>query len=132
MSMEIAKLYKSAYNNQLQQSIYLCHKRNMSQIWQMNTLWESQTEADTGFSKRGSVGCRGHEYFILGTFRSGTYHVVHRQMVGGQNTGGQNASQNSKEDKMQAMKSALLEKCPPRRLPSFKFEGVENCPPFLR
>ena len=44
MSMEIVQLCKSTYNNQLQQSIYLCHKRNMSQIWQVNTLWQSQGE----------------------------------------------------------------------------------------
>ena len=42
--MEKAQLCKSAYNNQLQQSIYLCHKRNMSQIWQVKTLWQSQSE----------------------------------------------------------------------------------------
>ena len=30
--MEIAQLCKSAFNNQLQQSICLCHKRNISQI----------------------------------------------------------------------------------------------------
>ena len=41
--MKIAQLYKSAYNNQLQQSIYLCHKRKMSQIWQGNTLWKSHS-----------------------------------------------------------------------------------------
>ena len=40
--MEIAQLCKSAYNNQLQQSIYLCHKRKMSQIWQVNTLWQKK------------------------------------------------------------------------------------------
>ena len=40
--MEIAHLCKSAYNNQLQQSIYLCHKRKMSQIWQVNTLWQNK------------------------------------------------------------------------------------------
>ena len=40
--MEIAQLCKSAYNNQLQPSIYLCHKRKMSQIWQVNTLWQSK------------------------------------------------------------------------------------------
>ena len=34
--MEKAQLRKSAYNNQLQQSIYLCDKRKMSQIWQVN------------------------------------------------------------------------------------------------
>ena len=39
-----AQLCKSAYNNQLQQSIYLCHKRKISQIWQMNTLWQSQSQ----------------------------------------------------------------------------------------
>ena len=31
--MEIAKLCKNTYHNQLQESIKLCHKRNMSQIW---------------------------------------------------------------------------------------------------
>ena len=36
--MEIAQLCKSAYNNQLQQSIYLCHKKKMSHLWQVNTL----------------------------------------------------------------------------------------------
>ena len=42
--MEKAQLCKSAYNNQLnQQSIYLCHKKKMSQIWQVNTLWQSQS-----------------------------------------------------------------------------------------
>ena len=41
--MEIAQLCKSTYNNQLQQSVYLCHKRNMSQIWQVYTLWQSQS-----------------------------------------------------------------------------------------
>ena len=39
--MEIAKLCKRAYSSQLQQSIYLCHKRKMSQIWHVNTLWQS-------------------------------------------------------------------------------------------
>ena len=38
--MEIAHLCKITYNYQLQQSIYLYHKRNMSQIWQVNTLAE--------------------------------------------------------------------------------------------
>ena len=42
--MEIAQLYKSTYNNQLQQSIYLCYKMNMSQIWQVNKLWQSQSK----------------------------------------------------------------------------------------
>ena len=42
--MEIAQLYQSTYNNKLQQSIYICYKRNMSQIWQENTLWQSQSE----------------------------------------------------------------------------------------
>ena len=37
LSMEIAKSCKSTYNNQWQQLIYLYHKRNMSQIWQVNT-----------------------------------------------------------------------------------------------
>ena len=36
--MEMAQLCNRAYNNQLQQSIYLCHWRKMSQIWQVNTL----------------------------------------------------------------------------------------------
>ena len=34
--MEIAQLYKSAFNNQL-------HKRNMSQIWKVNILWQGQS-----------------------------------------------------------------------------------------
>ena len=33
LSMEIAQLCKITHNNQLQQSIYLSHQRNMSQIW---------------------------------------------------------------------------------------------------
>ena len=41
--MEIAQLRKSTYNNQLQQSIYLCHDRIMSQIWHVNTIWLSQS-----------------------------------------------------------------------------------------
>ena len=41
--MEIAQLYKSTSTNQLQQSIYLCHKRNMFQILQVNILWQSQS-----------------------------------------------------------------------------------------
>ena len=35
--MEKAQLCKSVHNNQLQQSICPCHKRKMSQIWQVNT-----------------------------------------------------------------------------------------------
>ena len=42
--MEKAQLCKSTYNNQLKQSIYLCHKRKMSQIWQVHTLWQSQSK----------------------------------------------------------------------------------------
>ena len=42
MSMYIAQLCKSTYNNQLQQSIYLCHERNMSQIWQVSTLCKAK------------------------------------------------------------------------------------------
>ena len=42
--MEIAQLCKSTCNNQLQQSIYFCHKRNMSQIWQVNALCQSQSK----------------------------------------------------------------------------------------
>ena len=38
--MAKAQLCKSAHKNQLQQSIYLCHKRKMSQIWKVNTLAE--------------------------------------------------------------------------------------------
>ena len=45
--METAQLCKNTYNNQLQQSIYLCHKRNMSQIWQVNTLWETKVKGHT-------------------------------------------------------------------------------------
>ena len=40
--MEQAQLSKSIYNNKLQQSIYVCDTRNMSQILQVNTLWQSQ------------------------------------------------------------------------------------------
>ena len=40
--MEIAQLCKCAYNNQWQQSTHLCHKRKMSQIWQVHTLWQSK------------------------------------------------------------------------------------------
>ena len=40
--MEMAQLCKSANDNQLKQSIYLRHKRKMSQIWQVNTLWQSK------------------------------------------------------------------------------------------
>ena len=36
--MEIVHLIRGTFYNQLQQSIYLCHKRNMRQIWQLNTL----------------------------------------------------------------------------------------------
>ena len=42
LSMEIAQLCKSIYNNHLQQSTYLSHKRYMSQKWQVNTLLQSQ------------------------------------------------------------------------------------------
>ena len=42
MSMKKAQLCKSTYNNQLQQLVHLCQKRNMSQLWQVNTLWQSQ------------------------------------------------------------------------------------------
>ena len=45
--MEIAQLCKSTYNNQLQQSIYLYHERNMFQIWKVNTLWQSQRKGYT-------------------------------------------------------------------------------------
>ena len=36
--MEMAQLSKNTFNNQLQQSIYLYDKRNMSPIWQVKTL----------------------------------------------------------------------------------------------
>ena len=42
--MEKAQLCKSGYNNQFSSSIYLCHKRKMSQIWQVNTLCQSQSK----------------------------------------------------------------------------------------
>ena len=42
--MEIVHLFKSTYNNQLQQSIYLCHKTKMCQTWQANTLGQSQSQ----------------------------------------------------------------------------------------
>ena len=41
--MEKAQVCKSACNNQLQQSIYFCHKRKMSQIWQENTMMHTYT-----------------------------------------------------------------------------------------
>ena len=40
--MEIVQLSKSTFNNQLQQSTYLYDKSNMSQIWEVNTFWQSQ------------------------------------------------------------------------------------------
>ena len=40
--MEMTQLCLSIYNDQLQQSIYLYLKRNMSQVWQVNTLWQTQ------------------------------------------------------------------------------------------
>ena len=42
--MEIAQLYKSTYNTQFQQSMHPCHISNMSQIWQVNTLLQSQSQ----------------------------------------------------------------------------------------
>ena len=45
--MEIAQLCKSAYNNQLQQSIYPCHKRKMSQIWQLKTHFGGEQKGHT-------------------------------------------------------------------------------------
>ena len=36
--MEKGQLCKSTYNNQLQQSIYHRHTRNMSPIWQYGTM----------------------------------------------------------------------------------------------
>ena len=36
--MKIAQLCKSTCYNQLQQSIYLCHRRNMSQVLQVKSL----------------------------------------------------------------------------------------------
>ena len=41
--MKRAQLCKSAYNNQLQQSIHLCHKRKMSQVCHVNSLWHSHS-----------------------------------------------------------------------------------------
>ena len=40
--MEIAQLSKITFNYQLHQCTYLSDKRNMSQIWQVNTLWQNQ------------------------------------------------------------------------------------------
>ena len=40
--MEIAQLSKSLYNNKLQKSIYRSDKGNLSEVWQVNTLWQSQ------------------------------------------------------------------------------------------
>ena len=45
--MEITKLCKSTCNNQLQQSICLCQKKNMSQIWQVNTLGRAKVKGHT-------------------------------------------------------------------------------------
>ena len=55
--MEMAQLCKSANDNQLKQSIYLRHKRKMSQIWQVNTLWQSKkfTPRCTPTPPQGSV-----------------------------------------------------------------------------
>ena len=39
---EVVQLRKNTYNDQLQQSIFLCHKRNMSQLWQVNMIWQGQ------------------------------------------------------------------------------------------
>ena len=41
LPVEMAQL-RSTNNNQLQQSIYLCHKRNMAQLWKVNKLWQTQ------------------------------------------------------------------------------------------
>ena len=57
------------------------------------------TEADTGISKSGGVGCHGYGYFILKLFVAGQRYMdknPSRQNAGGQNTsqncrGGQNA-----------------------------------------
>ena len=42
--MQKPHLFKSTYNNQLQQSIYPWHKRNMCETWQVNTLAQSQNK----------------------------------------------------------------------------------------
>ena len=48
MLMEIAQLYKSTHNNQLQQSIRdLFHKRNVSQLWHVHTLCRAKVKGHT-------------------------------------------------------------------------------------
>ena len=42
--MEIALSGKSSNHNQLQKSIYLYDRRNVSQIWQQKTFWQHQDE----------------------------------------------------------------------------------------
>ena len=42
LSIEIAQLRKRTYNTQLQKFRHLCHKRNMSQMWHVKTLWHGQ------------------------------------------------------------------------------------------
>ena len=66
--------------------------------WDVLPLYQftDNSEADTGFFKRGGRGLSRVWIFHPWTFCSGTYHTVHGQNVGGQNTGGQNASQNCK------------------------------------
>ena len=45
------------YINQLQQSIHLCHKRKMSRIWQVNTLWQSQVKGSLRCTPTSSNQC---------------------------------------------------------------------------
>ena len=58
--MEIAKLSKSTFNNQLRQAINLCDKRNMSQRWQVNTLWQNQGFKGQGHYSKVKVKLRSH------------------------------------------------------------------------
>ena len=48
--MEIAQLCKSTCYNQLQQSIYLCHRRNMSQVLQVKSLAEPTLKVKASFT----------------------------------------------------------------------------------
>ena len=42
-------MFDKLSNHQLQQSIYLCDRIGMSQIWQQKTYWQNQGSKVTGF-----------------------------------------------------------------------------------
>ena len=46
-AIQFINLCKSIYNNKLQQSIYLCHKRTMSQIWQVTHFGRAEVKGHT-------------------------------------------------------------------------------------